>query len=598
MAAIDHDVTFRHQPLPGKGYIRLIEVLDINNEGVRCQLTCWPIGSAPPYDAISYTWGDPNLRTSITINDRRLEVTQNCEYVLRQARWHRGSRYHWVDAICIDQQDNLEKSEQVARMGAIYKAAQRVLACVGDHDNASRIVMAICMLQKHAGSLLLMINPRSRQEKARRWLENLMPRLIFTQSRLAKALLAFGQRPYFRRLWVLQELFHGRTIDLCCGSDHGSFEQLLDLYDLSDFLQRLREMEGFWRIDSGLRLKDRRCKLTPAPGVTYVACMSIKETLLPHLKILRFTGTARRAGTTLSDAMTSLELSDFVCQDPRDKIYGILSMIKWGKLNPIQPDYSKGLLSLYFEVIKTIGQEERWWWKYYFAANQTLKTLGLMGSSLQELVDHGVVSADVIEIRQSPWSEVANSNIGNSASRKRVDGGHNELSFYFGDCGWQLGEPWKSASPETAFLDLPELVEWEASRFLMKLILTQQGQACLVCSNPSIELGASILKVNGPEFSCDVGPVVMGIVMEKQPDGRSQIVGNAMIRELGDYVLKYEEERFKGTIVTKGVCRDGSDQPVIVELGVVNGEPWYGMKKTWEDYIKDSQKHASGGQVD
>lgn len=104
-------MTFRHQPLPGHKYIRLIEVLGINEEEVRCRLTCWPVRNAPEYDAISYTWGDPTLLESIIIDDRRLEVTQNCELVLKQAWWHGGSRYHWVDAICIDQSDDAEKSE-------------------------------------------------------------------------------------------------------------------------------------------------------------------------------------------------------------------------------------------------------------------------------------------------------------------------------------------------------------------------------------------------------------------------------------------------------------------------------------------------------
>lgn len=67
---------FRHDPLPDSAtHIRLLEVLDTSHHpndddddddkddddhaSVRCRLTAWPVDSAPPYHAISYTWGDP-----------------------------------------------------------------------------------------------------------------------------------------------------------------------------------------------------------------------------------------------------------------------------------------------------------------------------------------------------------------------------------------------------------------------------------------------------------------------------------------------------------------------------------------------------------
>lgn len=90
------------------------------------------VDSAPPYHAISYTWGDPGLTARVTVKGRRMEVRQNCEYVLRQACWHGGgggggstSRSYWVDAICIDQGNLEEKGRQVAMMGGIYQAGSR-----------------------------------------------------------------------------------------------------------------------------------------------------------------------------------------------------------------------------------------------------------------------------------------------------------------------------------------------------------------------------------------------------------------------------------------------------------------------------------------
>ena len=48
-----------------------------------------------------------------------MTVRKNCADVLRQVQHFKTSKYHWVDAMCIDQQNIPEKNVQVATMGAI-----------------------------------------------------------------------------------------------------------------------------------------------------------------------------------------------------------------------------------------------------------------------------------------------------------------------------------------------------------------------------------------------------------------------------------------------------------------------------------------------
>ncbi|KAH8194009.1 hypothetical protein TruAng_011824 [Truncatella angustata] len=114
-------------------YIRLLEIKEIgfsDTTGISCELTLWPLDpkDRPKYHAISYTWGDPKFTTYLRINGKKFQVRQNCEYALRQAHSHGGSRYYWLDAICIDQNDTTEKGHQVAMMGDIYRNAAHVLA--------------------------------------------------------------------------------------------------------------------------------------------------------------------------------------------------------------------------------------------------------------------------------------------------------------------------------------------------------------------------------------------------------------------------------------------------------------------------------------
>ncbi|KAH6960031.1 heterokaryon incompatibility protein-domain-containing protein, partial [Ilyonectria sp. MPI-CAGE-AT-0026] len=196
-------------------HIRLLRVFRINKSStepnVRCQLTTWPEDSAPSYYAISYTWGDPLLRTDILVNGKRMRVRQNCEYVLKQAFWQGGSRYHWVDAICINQDDLEEKAEQVARMATIFSKALRVLACVGKHADGSKSFFRF--VRKHAESFSRHAQSHTDQdyigEGLTWWLLFFRPWKIPS---LSKRLQVFLQRGYFTRLWVFQELFHARAV--------------------------------------------------------------------------------------------------------------------------------------------------------------------------------------------------------------------------------------------------------------------------------------------------------------------------------------------------------------------------------------------------
>ncbi|KAH8729126.1 heterokaryon incompatibility protein-domain-containing protein, partial [Phaeosphaeriaceae sp. PMI808] len=124
---------FKHNPLPDSTtHMRLLEIAEGNfDQHVACKLSVWPMNAVPSYLAISYTWGPTDPPAIITINEKQLEVRQNCEYVLQQAFSSKASQYFWVDALCIDQTSNEEKNDQVAMMGQIYNQAEHVFACVG-----------------------------------------------------------------------------------------------------------------------------------------------------------------------------------------------------------------------------------------------------------------------------------------------------------------------------------------------------------------------------------------------------------------------------------------------------------------------------------
>lgn len=159
-AHIQSGVNFKHSPLPNPDlYIRLVELeaSDTADGVIKCNLTTWLSSETPAYQAISYTWGDADSNTHIIINGDKFRVRVNCDYALRQARWHGGSQYFWIDSICINQTDVPERNRQVARMDRVFRNAVNVLACVGPHSDNSEILMSFL---GHNADFLMNANDR------------------------------------------------------------------------------------------------------------------------------------------------------------------------------------------------------------------------------------------------------------------------------------------------------------------------------------------------------------------------------------------------------------------------------------------------------
>ncbi|KIM93081.1 hypothetical protein OIDMADRAFT_70040, partial [Oidiodendron maius Zn] len=87
------------------------------------------------YTAISYAWGDPEPGTyEALIDGQTFCVRQNLWNCLDQVRLNHKIRFLWIDAICINQNNPVEKSEQVLKMGDIYSRATEVYAWLGEAD--------------------------------------------------------------------------------------------------------------------------------------------------------------------------------------------------------------------------------------------------------------------------------------------------------------------------------------------------------------------------------------------------------------------------------------------------------------------------------
>jgi hypothetical protein len=206
---------FQYRPLrPEKNEIRLLRVSPCGlGDEVNCSLDHVAMATSPVYCALSYTWGDASQLHEISIDGLRFPVTHSLLTALRH--FHHVSEHQvlWVDAICINQQDNDERSEQVNKMRSIYEGATEVKVWLGEaSENSGRALGLVHDLKD------LLLNQGD------------IARFVADPSRLDqfRALEALLMRPYWKRVWVIQEVQSAAKATVYCGPDSVSWTHMLE----------------------------------------------------------------------------------------------------------------------------------------------------------------------------------------------------------------------------------------------------------------------------------------------------------------------------------------------------------------------------------
>ena len=138
-----------------------------------------------------------------------LKITLSVSIFLQEFKARRDVRFIWIDQICINQQDDLEKAVQVKMMRDIYVSAHKVLVWLGPSTKGSDLAMdSIVPLDESIGVL-----PQSRFAH-----NGISSRLPGQDDPFWPALVDLYARPWYDRLWVLQEAILAKDIEVLCGN--------------------------------------------------------------------------------------------------------------------------------------------------------------------------------------------------------------------------------------------------------------------------------------------------------------------------------------------------------------------------------------------
>lgn len=343
-----HD-DYRYPKLRGDHDIRLFEIypegesgtlLSYWHDGVRGRIIHSNLLWGPSYDAVSYTWADkdsdPAKMEDIYIMDERatVSVTRNCVRVLEKLRHPKKRRLVWIDAICIDQHSDLDRTHQVSLMSRIYMSANKVIAYTGEATKESDRLFD-WVNSVHSKDLVIPTNSGwagMLDSEGQAWapgrgqlvagLEYFWYRLsvlshtasfrwsklwsaicgarprqalddqttLLSDQQVLDAAAEYFSRRWFQRVWTLQEvsLPDVRSVDIMCGSKSMSAMRALHALSLlpSDSLGALTLGRFYLMLRNKIMLPE-------------------KSHLLDVL----------------------IETRDRHCSDPRDKIFGVLSIV-------------------------------------------------------------------------------------------------------------------------------------------------------------------------------------------------------------------------------------------------------------------------------
>ena len=361
--SVPNDFRF-HLPLDRDSkQIRLLTIEAGDHESdICCTINTVSLTTNPPpkYEALSYCWGDMTDTRIITLchpdfqEDIRqpFTVTANLASALHCIRLEDRKRTVWIDAICINQSDVLERGHQVSFMRSVYKSAERTLIWLGDDDGtvgmAWELVAAIVRKMMHFDQPnQLELNAEYTNSVAHEISDHLTdlrnPGNLVSQSEDLpplesthwSALARFLARPWFRRVWVIQEAAVSDSATVYCGDNEIEFVAI-----------------GFaasWISRNNLLMQTGHEGFRWADNVTFmfrfanpVAMAVLSPNPLPLLWLIR----------------------DYDATDPRDKVFASLPLMfneDVGQLLPeiLIPDYTKSTEAVYRDLARYAIRADR-----------------------------------------------------------------------------------------------------------------------------------------------------------------------------------------------------------------------------------------------
>lgn len=304
-ARFENLAPFQYRTVADGDLFRLAVILPgTGTHPVECQLI-WESSRAPTHDyrCLSYCWETIVREADIIVDGFRFPVTKNLLNALRNLRKPTTTLLIWIDQLCINQDDHLERGHQVSIMKRIFRHAKEVIVWLGEEDDRMK---KLCEYAKRMrrdndsprGALKKIMGPRELQATVQRLLE----------------------RPWFERVWVLPEVALARFTVVAFGRSRMSWDNLVRL---------IRDLQS-------------------PPNVGFDKRRDLLGNPRQRIAILTQMAVSQREGLAHTDIAQLLILAKASnATDVRDYIYSFYALTHITTF----PDYAKEPVRLFGEVV-------------------------------------------------------------------------------------------------------------------------------------------------------------------------------------------------------------------------------------------------------
>ena len=266
---------------------------------IECYLSVRDLGDLGEYEALSYAWETWDPSSSINLHHHSKNVTPSLVSALKSLRYDDKPRQLWVDAICINQQDAEETSNQVSLMAYIMERATEVCIWLGEENEDSHWAFSsyLCMLGIHN-------------------LHELKSDESMLQQAIALSELA--ERSWFHRRWIIQDICRAKKATLYCGNYTMAWATFADLIILLNAYQQQSRSFSVCLV----KTKQRSLR-NPVNDLTY---LSVFIEIVQNMFRRTENGHILDSVFSLETLVTDLCFLNITI--PHDSIYSLLSLAK------------------------------------------------------------------------------------------------------------------------------------------------------------------------------------------------------------------------------------------------------------------------------
>lgn len=302
--------------------------------------------------AISYYWGkDRTPEYHFKCNDITYPIPLQAYRALHRIRNSHQPRYVWIDTVCINQHDEREKEQQVAKMCSIYQSARQVVVYLGEYSSgAAKFLLDIMHDYEDAQGDWVPI-ARDRIDRIKYDQEG--PFCETHVDLIIDGLQELTEIPWFTRMWIKQELWAARSVEVLRGASIFPWTMLdpsrFILSDLKDHIPRQRQ-EAMQTLSTRFRQLIQPLEIGSAEDHANAKTKGIRN---PFLDL--------EQDRDIVSVLIAVQSDAAECANPRDYVYALLGMTnisttgpQYNAPNAFQIDYKEPAVNTFKRLAEHI----------------------------------------------------------------------------------------------------------------------------------------------------------------------------------------------------------------------------------------------------